>query len=89
MKKIMITVAVVATFALTSCETKTCVCYESVGGKWTKTETIADAAERCGNLSTNTRKCVESYEEDIDPSAIGSDYKRQSVDKSNRQNVER
>ena len=68
--------AAAATTMLVSCETKTCVCYESVGGHWTKNETIADAAERCSNLSTTTSKCVESYEEDIDPSAIGSEYKR-------------
>ena len=76
MKKVFLLMAVVATTMLVSCETKTCVCYESVGGQWTKNETFADASERCVNLSTTTRKCVESYEEDIDPGAIGSDYKR-------------
>ena len=76
MKKVFFLMAVFAIAILASCETKTCICYESVGGTWTKNETYADAAERCANLSTTTRKCVESYEEDIDPSAIGSDYKR-------------
>jgi len=76
MKKVIILMAVFATTMLVSCETKTCVCYESVGGHWTKNETYADASEKCSNLSTNTRKCVESYEEDIDPSEIGIEYKR-------------
>jgi len=76
MKKAFLLVAAVCTMTLISCETKTCVCYTQNGGTWTKSETLADAAERCSNLSTNSRKCVEEYEADIDPSAIGSDYKR-------------
>ena len=76
MKKVVLLIGVVCATMFVSCETKTCVCYTQSGGTWTKSETLADAAERCSNLSTSSRKCVEEYEADIDPSAIGSDYKR-------------
>lgn len=76
MKKSLYIAAATVTMLLASCETKTCVCYEQVSGRWVKSETVANSDERCANLSTNIRRCVESYDEDIDPEQIAVDNKR-------------
>ena len=76
MKKGLIAiVAVAGIMALSSCDSKVCICYQRVNGTVTKTETMGDPAARCSTLSTSSRTCVEEYEE-VDPSQIAIDYKR-------------
>lgn len=80
MKKVIYSLATIAIVTLmAACDGKTCICYQQVNGKMTETETYADLETACRTLSTSTRTCVEVSEE-IDPNAIATPYKHQSVD---------
>lgn len=74
-KNLIAIIAVATTATLVSCDSKTCVCYESINGQMTQTETLTDPSTRCNTLSTSRVTCVEVGEE-IDPSQMAVDYKR-------------
>ena len=80
MKKAAILLGI-AVFALgmSSCNMKTCVCYEPVGGVMTMNDTYVDPSVACSTLGSesiyNYRVCVEENER-VDPSLIAYPYKK-------------
>lgn len=71
MKKILILVLVAGAGLLTSCDTKSCRCYEYVNGRWTgPSTTITLAGTACGDLNSGTTYCNEEDDPIIDPDDI-------------------
>lgn len=60
---IIISLLILATAGLTSCNTKVCYCCTAIGNNESvESETYTDLSNRCANLSTNTRTCLEEGE---------------------------
>lgn len=81
MKKLtLISLVVLATIALSSCDSKRCKCYYYDGVHWSQESEYVSEESSCSSLDfTNgmrQRLCLEENEPDIDPSAIGRDYKK-------------
>ncbi|MBQ6069741.1 MAG: hypothetical protein IJK84_09570 [Bacteroidales bacterium] len=63
--------------ALTSCDSKSCRCYDLVGTRWTGPNTsYVVAGTRCSDLNNSNRKCNEMDDPIIDPADIGVDTKK-------------
>ena len=63
--------------ALTSCDSKSCRCYELVGSHWTGPNTTVTAAgTRCSALNNNYRVCNEMDDPILDPNDIATDTKK-------------
>ena len=75
MKKVTMLLAAAGLFALASCDTKECRCYEYNGSRWIRTTTSTLAGTACSSLNTNTYKCDEMTDPIIDPNDIGEDTK--------------
>lgn len=77
MKKIVFLILAVGTLGLTSCNTKSCRCYEYVGSRWTgPVTTSALAGTPCGNLNNPSLYCNEMDDPIIDPSDIANGKKK-------------
>ena len=71
-KRLLIPLAALALFALASCDSKLCYCYERVSATQVyESEQYISSDTPCSSLSTENRGCIESYERgSIDPQDI-------------------
>ncbi len=77
MKNILILTLGVLALTLTSCDSKSCRCYELVNAHWTgPNTTLAAAGTRCATLNNSYRVCNEMEEPILDPRDIGVDTKK-------------
>jgi len=77
MKKFAILLLIAGAFAMTSCNTKSCRCYEYTNGRWTGPFTYgAVAGTPCGNLNTTNTLCNEMEDPILDPDDIAVGKKK-------------
>lgn len=77
MKKITFLMAVLGIFFLSSCDTKSCRCYELRNSRWTGPyTTTAEYGISCSSLNNPTTYCNEMDDPIIDPDDIAIGKKR-------------
>ena len=77
MKKLLILALGTIALTLSSCDSKSCRCYELVNAHWTGPNTSYVAAgTRCSDLNNSYRKCNEMDDPILDPEDIGVDTKK-------------
>jgi len=76
MKKLAVLILIAGAFAMTSCTTKSCRCYEYTNGRWTGPYTYSTyAGNSCGSLNTPTTLCNEMDDPILDPDDIANGKK--------------
>jgi hypothetical protein len=77
MKKLLILALGAIALTLSSCDSKSCRCYELVNTQWTGPNTTVTAAgTRCSDLNNHYRVCNEMDDPILDPRDIGVDTKK-------------
>ena len=77
MKKLLILALGTIALTLSSCDSKSCRCYELVNAHWTGPNTSYVAAgTRCSDLNNSYRKCNEMDDPILNPEDIGVDTKK-------------
>ncbi len=77
MKKIAILLLVAGAFAMTSCDTKSCRCYEYNNVRWTGPFTYSTySGNPCESLNTSTTVCNEMDDPILDPDDIAVGKKK-------------
>lgn len=77
MKKIAILLLIAGAFAMASCNTKSCRCYELNNGRWTGPFTYSTyAGTACGTLNNSTTLCNEMEEPILNPDDIAVGKKK-------------